>query len=332
MAGKRNPGKKSARNKGDTGGKASAPLQLAVTLPNRVATFADMRDEFARISRKTPRSEEAKQAFLASKLHILKTHPRLSLKVRESLVARLTSNIEKSFPNFPKKINPPTPGGVGYGFFYEDAFKTNFTTGTGICWDVICPTPPGGNVNTYLYLTATNRSSLGVEALVAYNGQNITNFEVFDWARYPGAPWQTNIPFATLTGYLMTESAHGHSYKTLMLTNLTFTDSSGLWNNQVILWNEGAARWELVYNYQYSATLAQQQATFYGSWGPIVETFQPSYSGTEPMGALGTQIIGRDSQWGSWQNLGASDSYLRTDNVGFNLMFLDANNNWAVNS
>lgn len=329
MANKGNIGGKPVSHKGETGGAVSVPLQLPVALPNHVAILADKRDEFTRMSNQTPRSEEAKQAFLGSKLHILQTHPRLSLEARASQVAQFTSSLEKTLP---KKTRRPIPGGVGYGFFYEDAFKTNFTTGTGICWDVICPTPPGGNVNTYLYLTATNRSSLGVEALVSYDGQNQTSFEVFDWARYPAAPWQTNIPFATLTGYLRTESAHGGSYKTLMLTNLTFTDGSGLWHNQVILWNEGAARWELVYDYQYSATLAQQQATFYGSWGPIVETFQPSYSGTEPMGALGIQIIGRDDQWGSWQELGGSDSYLRTDNEGFALIFLDANYNWAVKS
>ncbi len=215
--------KKPASDKGDTGGAASMPLQLVVTPPNGVVKLADMRDKFTRISSQTPRSEEAKQAFLASKLHILQTHPQLSLEARASLVAQFTSSLKKTLP---KKTTRPIPGGVGYGFFYEDAFKTNFTTGTGICWDVICPTPPGGNVNTYLYLTATNRASLGVEALVAYNGQNQTSFEVFDWARYPAAPWQTNIPFATLTGYLRTESAHGHSYKALMLTNLTFTDGA----------------------------------------------------------------------------------------------------------
>lgn len=329
MANKGTVGKKLRRANGKSSGEPSVTLQLPVALPNGVATLADVRDEFARISNQTPRSQEARQAFLTSKLHILRTHPQLSLMARASLVAQFSSSLEGTHP---KRTKRPIPGGVGYGFFYEDAFKTNFTTGTGICWDVICPTPPGGNVNTYLYLTATNRSSLGVEALVAYNGQNQTSFEVFDWARYPATPWQTNIPFANLASYLRTESAHGQPYKTLMLTNLTFADATGLWHNQVILWNEGAARWELVYDYQYSATLAQQQATFYGSWGPIVETFQPSYSGTEPMGALGTQIIGRDDQWGSWQNLGGSDSYLRTDNVGFSLMFLDANHNWAVKS
>lgn len=43
------------------------------------------------------------------------------------------------------------------------------------------------------------------------------------------------------------------------------------------------------------------------------------------MGALGTQIIGRDGQRGPWQNLGATDSYLRSDNKGFHLVFLDPN-------
>ncbi len=50
------------------------------------------------------------------------------------------------------------------------------------------------------------------------------------------------------------------------------------------------------------------------------------------MGALGTQIIGRHDQWGSWQKLGGSDSYLRTDNEGFSLIYLDANYDWAVKS
>lgn len=304
-------------------------LQLRVTPPNGVLTVADRRDEFAKISSQTPRSNEAKQAFLANKLQILQTHPQLTLNERASAVAQFMAGFSEGLP---KKITPPIPGGVGYGFFYDATFKTNFTTGTGICWDVVCPNPPGGNVNTYLYLTATNRSSLGVEALVAYNGQNNMTFEVFDWARYPAAPWQTNIPFGNLTGYLRTESAHGKSYKALMLTNLTFTDGSDLWHNQVLLWNQGANRWELVYDYQYSATLAKQQAAFYGSWGPIVETFQNPYSGTEPMGALGTQIIGRGNQWSLWQNLSASESSLRTDNVGFQLVFLDPDYNWTVKS
>jgi hypothetical protein len=157
---------------------------------------------------------------------------------------------------------------------------------------------------------------------------------VFDWARYPSSPWQTNIPFANLGAYLRTESAHGNSYRAIMLINLTSQISTGHWSNQVWLWNQVASRWDLVYQYNYAATLAQQQTGFVGSWGPIVETFQPSYTGTSPMGALNIQLISRDasSHWGSWHSITPADSYIRTDNVGFSLLFLDPNYNFAVHS
>jgi hypothetical protein len=228
----------------------------------------------------------------------------------------------------------PVPGGVGYGMFYNSAFKTNWATETSFYFDIICPTPPGGNVNTFLYLTATNRSGKGVEAFIAYNGQSQTFFKVFDWARYPAAPWQTNIPFANLASYVRTDSAHGHPYQVLPVWNSTFQSAANHWYNQVLLWNHVANRWDLVYQFDYSATLADQQGVWVGSWALIVETFQNSYQGTSPMGALTTMLIGRDSnnQWGQWHLLGASDCYVRIDNVGFQLLFLDPNYSWAVNS
>jgi hypothetical protein len=218
--------------------------------------------------------------------------------------------------------------------FYNASFKINWNTGTAIYWEIICPNPPGGNVNTYLYLTATNRSAKGVEAFIAYNGQNQTFFKVFDWAQYPANPWQTNIPFANLASYLRTESAHGNPYQVLPLMNVTSQSGANYWYNQVWLWNHDANRWDLAYQYGYSASLADQQTGWIGSWGPIVETFQSSYQGTSPMGALSTQLISRDSnnQWGAWHFLSPSDSYVRNDNVGFSLIFSDPNFNWAVHS
>jgi hypothetical protein len=323
--------KKTAPPKGRNTSLRAAPLlQLPFASPNSSLVVADMREQFSKITSRTPRNKEAQQAFLAGKLHILRTHPAIELRAREALVGQFSAQLGKA-PT--KKIGRPVPGGVGYGAFYNSPFKTNFTTGTGICWDVICPNPPGGNVNTWLYLTATNRSALGVEALVAYNGQNEPSFEVFDWARDSSSHWQTNIPFGNLAGYFRSESAHGYSYQTLMLTNLTLQSSVGSWNNQVLLWNQGANRWELVYQYDYSATLAQQTTGWVGSWGPIVETFQNPYSGTHPMGTLGTQIItGDQNHWGAWTSLSAADSSIRVDNVGFQAIFLDPNYNWAVHS
>ena len=305
-------------------------LELSVPSPITGSRVVDRLSEFMEITRQTPRDSAAESAFLASKLHTIKTHPTLLLNERTAAIAQLTSK-DRSYR---KKRTPPVPGGVGYGVFYNSAFKTNFVTGTAICWDMICPNPPGGNVNTYLYLTATNRSARGVEALLSYNGQNQTFFKVFDWARYPSAPWQINIPFASLGNYLRTESAHGNSYQAIMLINTTWETSSGQWSNQVLLWNEIASRWDLVYQYNYAATLAQQQTGWVGSWGPIVETFQNPYSGTLPMGALNIQLMSRNAanQWGGWHSISASDSYIRTDNVGFSVIFLDPNYSWAVHS
>jgi hypothetical protein len=71
-----------------------------------------------------------------------------------------------------------------------------------------------------------------------------------------------------------------------------------------------------------------------GSWAPIVETFQSLYAQTNQMGALGAQLVSSDNNgiWGSWAPLSPTNSYVRTDNVGFNVVFLDPNYAFVVNS
>ncbi len=282
---------------------------LEVPVPSAAGKFTteDMQSLFADITKMTPRDEPAEKAFLASKLQMVRTHPTLDLATRQTMAAHFAGGLA------PQAVGQPTgpvPGGVGYGMFYNGAFKTNWSTGTAIYWEIVCPTPPGGNVNNFLYLTATNRSGKGVEAFIAYNGQNQTFFKIFDWARYPAAPWQTNVPFANLASYVRTESAHGHPYQVLPLLNMTYQSAADHWYNQVWLLNYTASRWDLVYQFDYAATLAEQQGVWVGSWGPIVETFQNPYQGTNPMGALATQLVSRNSgnQWGAWHLLGPSDS------------------------
>jgi hypothetical protein len=291
----------------------------------------DVRAEFEDITRKTPRDAQAEQAFIASKLHIINTDPRLETAERESFANELLAGVEQR-PT--KDYAGPIPGGVGYGMFYNSPFKTDFVTATSIYCEIICPNPPGGNVNTFLYLTATNRSAKGVEAFISYNGQDSTFFKVFDWARNPSAPWQTNVPFASLANYLTTRTAHGGSYSVLQLFNQTDQAADNLWYNQVWLWNQVATRWDLIYQYGYSATLVDQKTGWVGSWGPIVETFQSPYKKTNTLGFLNTQLINRaaNNVWGPWQWLNATNSFVRTDNNGFLSSFLDANFSWAVHS
>jgi hypothetical protein len=291
--------------------------------------IADLRTRFKTISIKAPVDAAFREAFVRHKLLLAHTHPHLDLQTRDVAVKSVARTLGSGAS---KLLSQPTPGGVGYGFFYTSGFKTAWGRGTSMAFDVVCPTPPSGNVNTWLYLTATNRSGLGVEAFVAYNGQTSVAFEVFDWAR--NDHWQTNIPFSQLGDYLTSTSAHGTAYQVLPIWNSTWMINGSTWRNQALLHNHVRGGWDLIYQYDYQATDAQQKTGWVGSWGPIVETFQASYSGTKQMGALHTQLISADASgaWGAWALLSASNSTVRTDNVGFHLVFLDPNYAFTVNS
>lgn len=289
----------------------------------------DRRPEFLAVTSKTPPDEGFRAAFLRSKVQVARTHAALGLSERDRAVAEL---IERLGPEAAEAIEQPVPGGVGFGCFYTPAFKTGWGQGTGIACDYVCPSPPGGNVNTWLYLTATNRSGLGVEALVAYNAQAAPHFIVFDWAR--ADHWQTDVPFASLGSYLTTKSAHGNSFPALPVWNSTFQIGVGRYRNQVFLYNHPRGGWDLIYQYDYDSSDAQQKTGWVGSWGPIVETFQPAYADTNPLGVLAIQINGadKDRRWTEFSFLSSADSNLRTDNLGFRLSFLDPNYAFIVKS
>jgi hypothetical protein len=300
----------------------------------------DARAHFAALTAQQPVDEAFRTAFLQSKIKLVHTHPTLDLATRDlamkSLIDSLGPPAQQAFDDLIADERggptPPVPGGVGYGFFYAPSFKVAWGQGTSLAFDIVCPTPPGGNINTWLYLTSTNRSAMGVEAFISYNDQNDTHFRVFDWAR--SDQWQTDIPLSGLTDYLTAQSAHSTSYQVLPVWNSTWQIDSTSYRNQVLLHNHVHNGWDLVYQYDYAATNAQQKAPAVGSWAPIVETFQSPYSGTSQMGALTTQLITADTSgtWGAWALLAAADSTVRTDNVGFQLVFLDPNYQFTVTS
>jgi len=304
--------------------------------PNKA--IEDHQADFAALTAKTPVDNAFRAAFVQSKMRLAHTHPANDIAARDaatkSVASRLGADASSKLEQLARtaETDHPVPGGVGYGVFYNNAFKTGWGRGTSIAFDIVCPTPPGGNVNTYLYLTATNRSALGVEAFIFYRGQNDTHFRVFDWARTD--QWQTDIPLAGLANYLTPMAAHGATYQVLPVWNSTYQLNATTWRNEVLLYNRVRGGWDLVYRFDYSATDAQQKTGFIGSWGPIVETFQTLYSGTRPMGALETLLVGANSTgtWGSWARLSAADSWLRTDNLGFQLVFLDPNYAFVVKS
>lgn len=270
----------------------------------------NMENEFAEITANQPRDLMREQAF--------EEH-------REQMLADQNS----SFVDSDTTLTPPVPGGVGYGYFYNSTFRTGFAKGTAISYDIICPTTAGGNNSNYLYLTATNRASKGVEAYISYWSQNNLEFIVFDWARPEGERWQVSIPHSNLSSYLRTKTIHGVSYQYLTVQHRTEIISGNTWRNVVWLQNSGGT-YDQVYYYSYTSTLADQQSS--NTWAPIVETFQDSYSNTNTFGFNNTFLAGADSggTWSSWALLSTTQSYAQNDNKGFTTVFTDPNYGFAV--
>ena len=295
--------------------------------------IADRQSQFRKLTRAAPAERGSERAFLASKLEMLRSHPGVPKDERVAAEAVLTRALgPKAMQALAKAKGPPVPGGVGYGMFYTPAFRAGFSRGTSLYYEIVCPTQPGGNVNTWLYLTATNRAQKGVEAFVSYQGQNDTRFKVFDWARTD--QWQTNIPFGNLGPYLRSTVSHNFGFQVLLVWNSTFEIGPNQWRNEVLLHNRAANRWDLVYRYDYTSTAAEQQLGWSGSWGPIVETFQNPYKSVKWLGFINTMLIARNAagQWGNWGSLLGNQSTIRNDGVGFSPLFLDPNYTFVVKS
>jgi hypothetical protein len=294
--------------------------------------IGDRRSQFSRFTRAARAVPGDVRAFIASKLSMLRSHPEISLAEREEAEATMARAFGLKSREALDKETGPVPGGVGYGMFYTNPFRAAFARGTSFYYEIVCPHQPAGNVTTWLYLTATNRSQKGVEAFVSYNGQNNTRFKVFDWARSDN--WQTDIPFANLTDYLRGIVSHGWGLQALLVWNQTFEIGSNRWRNEVLLHNRAANRWDLVYRYDYNSTTAVQTSGWVGSWGPIVETFQSSYQNLRWIGFVNTMLITRNAagQWGNWGVLTASQSTIRNDSLGFSPLFLDPNYSFVVKS
>ena len=317
-------------------GEAAAAGPVASTLPRPAPPgglvhngVVDVHLDFAQLTARAPDDAAFRAAFIQSKMRIAASDPTLDEAGRARIVAALAQRLGAAAE---ARMTQPPPGGVGYGPFYTDAFKAAWGAGTSVTCEYVCPTPPGGNVNTWLYLTTTNRSGLGVEAFVSYYGQGEARFKVFDWARTD--QWQTDIGFSSLANYLARKKSHGVTYQVLPVWNSTWRVSGSSWRNEALLYNRVRKGWDLIYQYDYTATEEQQKGAWIGSWGPIVETFQARYSRTKPMGALATRLISADAAgvWGSWATLKAANSYIRNDGVGFRRVFLDPNYAFVVKS
>ncbi len=309
---------------------------------DRVLPVRDARAEFEQGSGKSRKQERAEvQAFLASKKRLIQAHPQMTAQEKQTAMAEIdTRSAAPAAPAAPEAeeeedpADPPPPGGVGFGFYYDPKYKVAWETGSALEVSIVCPTVVGGNVNDWLYLTSTNRTAKGLEALVSYYAQNALSFKVYDWALPDADRWQVDRPYSQLTDYLGSLEIDGVMYQTLHVLNSTYQIGTATWRNEVSLFNLTLQDMDVVYSFDYSATIWEQKTTGSGFWAPIVETFQDRYSGTSPLGFAYTNLAPRfaESGWGAWEALAPSNAYLKKDFESFTISFLNPNDTWIVAS
>lgn len=77
-------------------GRSSGPGEMVHPVTGKPAPTKDMREEFARISRRTGRDPAAERAFILSKIEMIRSHPTLSKAEKASAVAELEKWLEGS--------------------------------------------------------------------------------------------------------------------------------------------------------------------------------------------------------------------------------------------
>ena len=308
--------------------------QLKHPITGAPAPVVDVREEFAALSKAHPRDQQHREAFVASRRSRIETSDRLTPSEKAAWLARLRSPIEPP---------PSTVGIFEYGFSYLNNFNLSYVNGSAITYQVICPNTAGGNVANQLYLTATNRTSLGVEAYVNYFGAGNTGyFSIYDWniARTDpnGAAFALDIFFLNLGRYFISLGTHGQTYQTLYVHNATFQIANSKWTNQALLFNALNNSWDLIYSSTYQASFADQQSIgAIGWWGPVVESHEAVgfvHKGTNTFGFMQSQVSTTDGA-GNPVNLILLDPTNSTQlgpGGGFQQIFLNANYDWAVNS
>ncbi len=226
-----------------------------------------------------------------------------------------------------KLFRPPVPGGVGYGVFYKQEIQWAFSNFTCLDFCIIVPERVGGDSAHLLYLTATNGSAFGVEALIYYQGQQAPFFKIFDWAKPENDQWVRSVECRRIPENFSTVDINGSVHKFCRVLNKTEQISNGVWENKVCLFNFDGDHWDNVYEYQYNATLAGQKQVKAGSWGPIVETFQDSFhENINPVGFMNSRLYNDRVN----TLLGPGNSRIRNDNDGLDITFHSGHHTFLV--
>ena len=133
-----------------------------------------------------------------------------------------------------------------------------------------------------------------------------------------------------MSDYLYNKKIDNVYRQVVTLYNSTYY-RNGKWVNEVLLYNKNNNVYDKVYQNIYSATLSDQQVEESAWWGPIMETFQPSYSNINEMGF-------NDVRVGSFHSNSYEETYLSTantimkyrENSGLEYDLIDANHTFLI--
>lgn len=224
------------------------------------------------------------------------------------------------------KKKAPIPGGVGYGIYYKKPSQWAFTDFSCLDFGIFTPSSVGGNSSSHIYLTATNGTAKGVEALISYYQQEGPELKIFDWAKPQNQRWSLSVPCSQIPENFSTTQVNGVSHIFCRILNKTEKVAHNIWENKVCLFNFAGTNWDLIYSYQYESSLAEQKNSEVGSWGPIVETFQEQFTDLNPIGFFRCQLYNDKSK----ELLKPSNSTIRDDADGIDVAFREGNHTFYV--
>ena len=292
---------------------------------NQFAPMRDRREEMKRISENYPTSEEEKATFLR--------HERADDRAVASSQRRGEAGgagplaWARRAAQCKSDARLAVYGDVGFGVFYKSG-QLAFANFSILYHYILGPATLGGDVNNFFYLTATNRTAKGVEAFLCYYKQENPFFKVYDWSKPESDRWSLSIPFAHLSRYFTTVGVGGHQLPAIHVINATRLKAGTTWVNEVLLFDQTQSAYDFVYSHEYTLGLNNEQRdSHYGSWGPIVETFQQFGQDTNILGFRRATLLQDDV----FHPLTAENSDTRNDGVGIKMLYLDPNHTYLAN-
>ena len=129
-------------------------------------------DEVSSLTRAAKVEKDSERIFLASKLEMLRTHEGLDAASARRSRNSTSSNSQARQRRRARGTSRAKDQQVGeeeshssWRRWLRDVlyvrFRSSFARGTSFFYEIVCPHQPGGNVNTWLYLTAMNRAQRG---------------------------------------------------------------------------------------------------------------------------------------------------------------------------